>query len=415
MSCRDELQERITHVVRRADTCSGCGACAHVSTRVTFALDGRGHLRPKVIRPPATEAEAGDERRQFDAVCPGLLSQAPRLQNAKHHKVFGSYISAWEGQAVDSEIRFGGGSAGVLTALTIWMTESGIAERGIGVAAKGDESRRTVPISITTREEALRAAGSRYAPVSTLAAYDLAGHDAYVGRPCEVDALRQLQDFRQIPADDRPPSLTFFCAGVPGQAATDSLIHSLGTEPTEARNLRYRGNGWPGEFTFEDGQGNVQRLSYEKSWGMHLGRDLPWRCKLCPDGTGSSADIAVGDFWEADERGFPVFLDKDGTSVVIARTVRGQEWLMRAAREGVLQLSGIDLDNVAQVQPLQVERKRTLFVRLAGRILGGRPVPRYRGYRLLASSTLSPKKLAKAFLGTLERTIRKTHHVTPDL
>ncbi|MBE1547991.1 coenzyme F420 hydrogenase subunit beta [Mycobacterium sp. OAS707] len=415
MTGRDELEERIAHVVRRADTCSGCGACSHVSSRVTLALDERGHLRPRVSCPPATAAEAREERHQFDAICPGLRLEAPDLAKLKHHKVFGGYVSAWEGQASDAQIRFAGGSAGVLTALTLWMIDSGIAKGAVGVAPDADESRRTVSVSVMKREEALRSAGSRYAPVSTLAAYDVTGRDVYVGRPCEAGALRQLQDYRLVPAGDRPPSLSFFCAGVPSQAATDDLIRSFGTEPAKARILRYRGNGWPGDFTFEDECGNAKRLSYEKSWGEHLGRDLPWRCKLCPDGTGASADIAVGDFWEADERGFPTFSDRDGTSVVIARTERGHNWLLRAASEGVLHLSSIDLDGVARVQPLQTERKRTLVVRLIGRVLAGRPVPSYHGYHLVASTTLNPKKLAKAFLGTLERSLFKARYRTPEL
>jgi coenzyme F420 hydrogenase subunit beta len=382
---------------------------------VTFALDERGHLRPRVKCPPSTAAEAREERRQFDAICPGVRLQAPQDKNLKHHRVFGGYVSAWEGRACDAQIRFAGGSAGVLTALTLWMIESGIAEGAVGVAPDADESRRTVSVSVMKREEALRSAGSRYAPVSTLATYDLAGRDVYVGRPCEAGALSQLQDYRHVSASRRPPSLSFFCAGVPSQAATDDLIRSLGTEPAEARTLRYRGNGWPGDFTFEDECGNVRRLSYEKSWGEHLGRDLPWRCKLCPDGTGASADIAVGDFWEADERGFPTFSDRDGTSVVIARTERGHDWLLRAAGEGVLHLSNIDLDAVARVQPLQTERKRTLVVRLIGRAVAGRPVPNYRGYHLVTSMTLNPKKLAKAFLGTLERTRVKARYRTPEL
>jgi coenzyme F420 hydrogenase subunit beta len=399
----------------RAQSCSGCGACVQVSARVALSLDGGGQLRPQVVSPPTSAHEARRERRQFDAVCPGRRSQVPHVRSTKHHKVFGAYVSAWEGKAVDPEVRFAGGSAGVLTALTVWMTQSGIAQGAVGVAAATNESRRTVPVSITTRDEALRAAGSRYAPASTLASYDVAGREAYVGRPCEAAALRQLQDSLRVPVGGRPPSLTFFCAGMPSQDATDALIRSLGTEPAEARNLRYRGNGWPGAFTFEDGHGTVKQLSYEKSWGGCLGRDLPWRCKLCPDGTGGSADIAVGDFWDADARGFPLFAERDGTSVVIARTDRGHEWLMRAAADGVLLLSGIDLNKVAQVQPAQTLRKRTLIFRLMGRVLGGRPVPRYRGYRLLASVTLNPKQLTKALLGTLRRTVRESNHRTSTL
>lgn len=247
---------------------------------------------------------------------------------------------------------------------------------------------RTVPVTITSRKEALTAAGSRYAPVSALDGFDVSS-DAIVAKPCEISALARLR--RLDPSGEDPLTLSFFCAGTPSQSATRSLVTKLGVEVDRATSVRYRGNGWPGEFVATDGKARGA-LSYDDSWGKHLGRDLQWRCKICPDGTGEDADIAVGDFWKADERGYPLFDNADGESVVIARTQRGHDLLMKVAREGVIALGEVDLDDAERIQPLQRARKRALLLRLLARSFALRNVPRVsRGTHPFAALSHSPR------------------------
>lgn len=400
----DHLALSIRRVVDSSQTCSGCGACALVSDRVTMQLDDSGNLRPTVAARQA-DTNSREEHKQFERVCPGVRVTSERSTAPQKHSVFGGYVSAWEAVAIDDETRFAGSSAGVITAMTEWLRSTGVTTGTIGAAADGLAPRRTIAVQIQTRDEALRAAGSRYAPVSTLASYDPRGGQALVAKPCEANALAAIHREYGTRPDARPPVISFFCAGTPSQRATDSLVEELGLQPDQLTELRYRGKGWPGEFYARDVAGRAAAVTYEQAWGAHLGRELPWRCKLCPDGTGGDADIAVGDYWAADARGFPVFGDAPGVSVAIARTRRGHEWLVKAAEHGILALSPVELDDVARVQPLQSERKQTLTWRLLGRVLAGRPVPRYRGFRLLLATTLKPRKVAKAFLGTVERTL----------
>lgn len=376
----DHLARAVNKVVRN-DNCSGCGACTLISGRVTMTLTD-DYMRPEVGGGgggPADRAEAAS----FNRVCPGARLVAPSARGRREHATFGPYLAAFEGFAADANVRDQGSSAGVLTALTRFLIDSGRAREVIGTAASRSTPSRTVPVRITTREQALQSAGSRYAPVSNLAAYSpLDGGQAIVGKPCEVSAATQW--FDDSGETTRPVLLSFFCAGVPAQSATNKLVEQLGVRVEDLESLRYRGEGWPGSFVATDASGNVGRLSYEDSWGAHLGKTVQWRCKLCPDGTGGHADVAVGDFWQADERGFPIFDDQQGNSAVIARTRAGLDLLESAARAGVIVLSPVDLDEVAAIQPLQVKRKQQLAGRLVGRMLAGKSVPRYRGYDLLA-------------------------------
>jgi coenzyme F420 hydrogenase subunit beta len=336
-------------------------------------------------------------------VCPGRLVRLPGEPDRRHHDVMGEYVEAFSGEATDPTTRHEGSSAGVLTAISTWLLETDRSKGVLTATSDPRSPRHTVPVKITTRDEALRTAGSRYAPVSMAGRSDLQANDAFVGKPCEVAAMRALDSNNSFDADRRP-YLSFFCAGTPSQHDTDRLVEFLGGSPAEVTSLRYRGRGSPGDFSYTDPYGSGA-LSYAESWGVHLGKSLPWRCKLCPDGTGGVADIAVGDYWEADTAGFPILSETGGTSIVIARTHRGLAWLRAAANDGVITLRPLNLDKVAATQPLQRERKLTLWWRLAGRMLAGRPVPSYRGFRLSRVATRNPREVLRAFGGTLRRSV----------
>ncbi|WP_208856886.1 Coenzyme F420 hydrogenase/dehydrogenase, beta subunit C-terminal domain [Rathayibacter oskolensis] len=395
----------IARVVENGN-CSGCGACALLSDRVSMVYSDDGWMRP-TIDPDSISRE--EERRHtslFEQVCPGSRMRRQERGDRKDHETFGLHVSAWRAFAADPAVRDAGSSAGVLTALTQHIVTAGIASTVIGARSDIETPRRTVPVRITTREEALASSGSRYAPVSALSGYlDSSDRAALVGKPCEATAARRLHLESGKSEADLPILLSFFCAGTPSQRATDRLIEKLGVVPDDVTSLRYRGNGWPGHFVAESPSASGS-VTYDDSWGKHLGRDLQWRCKICPDGTGEDSDVSVGDFWKADEKGYPLFDDAQGMSVAIARTDRGHALLLAAAAAGLIVLEPVDLDEVARIQPLQVNRRRTLAVRLAARLLAGKRIPRFEGYSLVLRSARHPRLAAKTFLGTLARSWR---------
>lgn len=408
---RDSLQSAVHSVVGVSQTCSGCGGCERVSERISLQMTDGGQLRPVVSAAspdgPHDPRQAKNEAALFKRICPGRVVNLPREENRKFHPVMGEYVASFAGESTDPRVRFEGSSAGVLTALSGWLIESGRVGGALTAASSASSPRHTVPIRIMSREDALASSGSRYAPVAMAGRSDLRREDAFVGKPCEVAALREFERQTNDGASERP-FLSFFCAGTPSQHDTDRLIEFLGGTPSRVSQLRYRGRGAPGNFEFTDDKISA-RLSYSESWGVHLGRNLPWRCKLCPDGTGGVADIAVGDYWEADSAGFPVLGETAGTSVVLARTHRGLAWLRAAEADGVLSLRELELDRVAATQPLQSERKHSLFWRLAGRLAAGRPIPRFNGFRLLRVANRTPTRILRALGGTYRRSLGTQH------
>lgn len=400
---RNLLHVEIAEVVQRGN-CSGCGACALLDKDVALALADDGFIRPRVSSSESSETDP-TALVEFRRSCPGISVTAQRPVDATRHDFLGPIVSIWEAYALDEDIRFTGSSGGTLTALNEWLLATGQIDSVVVAAASESGPERTESSAARTRSDVVRAAGSRYAPTANAAVADIDNPgSAVVGKPCEIAALRALAKSR----DQQPPLLlSFFCAGVPSQHATDSLIRVLGVdEDAELAEVRYRGHGWPGDFYAEDVRGNSVRATYDDSWGKHLGPAVQQRCKLCPDGVGESADISAGDFWRADAKGYPDFTDQDGLSVLIARTRRGEEVIRRAAQDGVISVRAVDTDDVAAVQPFQVVRRATLLGRLAGSRLAGHPTPRYRGFRLWRLSLRSPVRTLRAMAGTFRRARR---------
>lgn len=393
------LDSAIDGVLAR-DACSGCGLCAQLDAGVEMQLDERGFMRPR-----RTGASRPVERAEqiFARSCPGVVVTAPALPaGAKRHPELGTYLEAWQAWATDPEVRRAGSSGGVLTALNTWLLSSGRAARVTGAAGAEENVRRTVPVTITTREEALSAAGSRYAPVSALANADaLTAGSSVTGKPCEISALRRAASDL---VDGEPPlMLSFFCAGTPSQHATDTLLQNLGIAPEhDVRALRYRGDGWPGRFQARTDDLEVS-ADYDESWGRVLGPTTQWRCKVCVDGVGESADIVCADSWATDERGYPVFVEGDGVSALIARTARGLEAIQAAVAAGVIELGPLEMSQLASAQPLQTARRRFLFARMLGSRLAGRRPPRYRGFGLLRLTLEKPREAVRTLRGTYRR------------
>ncbi|MGC5172275.1 Coenzyme F420 hydrogenase/dehydrogenase, beta subunit C-terminal domain [Micromonospora sp. DT81.3] len=391
------LREKVRDVVAR-DACSGCGMCTRLDSGLEMRLDAGGHLRPVEAR-PASESPGAEAA--FDASCPGVRVSAQKPRGAERHPLLGSAFGVWEAWATDSEIRYAGSSGGALTALHAWLVTSGRAARVTGAAADPLNPRRSVPVTITTRAEALEAAGSRYAPVAALSNPDvLAPGSAVSGKPCEISAMRAAVGAL---GGEPPLLLSFFCAGTPSQGATDRLLDRLGIGPDEKVDaMRYRGNGWPGRFAARAGETEVD-ADYEESWGSTLGPTTQWRCKVCPDGVGESADIVSADSWATDERGYPVFVEGAGVSALIARTTRGLAVIEEAIAEGVLEVRPLAMPHLADAQPLQTARRRYLLARLWGSRFAGRVPPRYTGFELARLGLPHPRQFVRVLRGTYRR------------
>lgn len=398
--------------VRRSHLCTGCGACASLEPQrfrmVDFIDEGR---RPVVQTnaPPETGLAMAARpgvglQHDYDATDTELLSDLG--------PAWGPVYRVIEGHAGDPAIRFAGSSGGAATALALFCLEQR-AMHGV-LHTTADRERPYLNRTVFSRDRSglLAATGSRYAPSSPCEGLDQVlaadGPCVFIGKPCDVAALRRAEKNSPALRDNIGLSIAFFCAGVPSTAATLELAKRQGA-PSAAhiRSLRYRGNGWPGQWTlgYDDEQDNrlSSRMTYAESWHF-LQKRRQWRCYVCADHTGEFADIAVGDPWYREIR--PGEL---GSSLIVARTRRGLELLQAAVDAGYLEEVRDDPSLLPRSQPNLIGARGNLWARLSVLRLFGACTPSYSGFALLPFwlGELSIRDKLHSLLGTIRRIFRK--------
>ena len=386
--------------------CTGCGLCAGVSpSSVRMETAAPGFSRPQQV----AAVSVADERKIATA-CPGSVV-APWGAAPHRHVSWGPWRRIFTGHAQDENLRFAGSSGGALSALLIHALQTGQVDRALHVTTDPDHPTRHVLKWSSTPEDVVRNAGSRYASSSPLAEIDHVLADgrrtAFVGKPCDVSALRQLATVD--PRVDRifPLMISFFCGGIPSHNAADRMVRAMGLEPETLTRFRYRGNGWPGMARAESADGRVAEMSYAQSWGVHLSGEVQFRCKVCPDAVGGVADIACADAWYGDADGYPSFEEQDGRSLVISRTEAGDDLLTAAVAVGALAVEPLDVREIDRMQPAQARRKRLVVARTASCRVLIQPVPKMRGLDIgKAARTARVKEQVRNFLGTLRRILQ---------
>lgn len=389
--------------VDAARSCAGCGACAAIApAKIAMAVSDDGFLRPR-------QSAALDQREEetLAAVCPGRsMSQA--ADGREDHILWGPSVALWKGHATDAALRRQASSGGALSALLGHLLATGAVNFVVETTAADDIPYANQTVAAADASSVFAAAGSRYAPSAPLA--DLEKHlargepFAFVGKPCDVAALRALAKVDARIDRLVPFMISFFCAGVPSLEGAEAVIARMGYAPGEVARFRYRGDGWPGAAKAVAKDGAIRTLSYEESWGGVLSKHLQFRCKICPDGTGGAADVVCADAWECDARGYPLFDEKDGVSLVLARTEKGATLVRAAAEAGALHLEPAALADIAPMQPGQLKKKRLALSRLLALAVALRPAPAFTGYRLRAAAkTAGVGANVKSFLGTFRR------------
>lgn len=392
--------------VLRDDLCSGCGLCAGVAgSAIEMSVTPPGYNRPQIKGPVNAEAEA-----IIADSCPGS-KVAPWRGDLPPSPYWGPAEVILTGHARDEKVRFASSSGGAITALLIFALESGLVDRVVQVDADPKFPTRNRIVVSRTADQIISAAGSRYAASSPLASIvdelELSGCFAFVGKPCDISALRQLAKHDERVDRKIPLKLSFFCGGIPSHRGADNILTEMGLAGAELVSFRYRGNGWPGLAAARAVNGRTAEMTYELSWGHHLSKEVQFRCKICPDAVGGAADIACADAWYGGESGYPQFEELDGRSLIMVRSTVGRTLLDKAVAAGRLDVATLAEQEIILMQPAQARRKRLVKARFAAMLLAGRRPPRVEG--LLVDEASREARFAEKlrnFAGTFRRVIK---------
>lgn len=368
---------------------------------------------PGFLRPRQSAPLSDHQERMVAKACPGAeVARWDREPGAAIDPAWGPYRSILTGHATDERVRFVGSSGGFLTAMSHFALRAGLVDAVVNVRAGGADAPLANPINIVDSPEALLdAAGSRYGPSAPLATIARLLDDPrrflFVGKPCDVSALRQLGTLDARVAERFPIMLSFFCAGVPSLTGSRRVIEAMGLPASEVTAFRYRGNGWPGKARAETADGRSAEMDYETSWGGFLSKHVQFRCKICPDAVGGVADIACADAWFGGESGYPQFEDRAGRSLVMVRTAAGERLLAAALAEQAVAVEPSSLRDIDLMQPSQKHRKTLVRARTAALAATAMPRPRFRGVAVRDAARLAPlRDQLRNFLGTAWRIIK---------
>ncbi len=405
------MQFRNVQDVTEWGLCIGCGACAYICpsniTLVNVLNDG---IRPKLAK---SSCELCDSCLK---VCPGInvVHQAD-LDSSDYvpdmFKSWGPVLEVWEGFAADPELRRAGSSGGLASAISLYCIEQDGMHGLLHIGQDKKTPLKNETALSTSRAEILARAGSRYAPASPcdgLAMIETAPAPCtFIGKPCDIAAVQSARSVNHNLDKQIGVTIGIFCAGTPSSQGTLDLLKHQGIEPETVKEIRYRGNGWPGQFTAQTKESAVplEIMSYMDSWEF-LQKYRPYRCHLCPDATSEFADIACGDPWYRKiEEG------EQGHSLVIVRTERGKEVLRNAIQAGYVVLRKADPSILERSQREVLRKRGAVWGRILAMKLFGIPTPRFEGFSLFKNWLyLSFKDQVKSIAGTARRILLRGYY-----
>lgn len=364
--------------------CIGCGLCESIagSQNVQMTMTPEGRLRPMEIAPVQLE-----KVQQIYGSCPGTriggLPDSEIDETSKTDPIWGPYRRMDVGYAGDEQIRYKAATGGVMTALASHLLNSGEVDFILHVAASADKPMRTERQLSFTTAQVLDATASRYGPAAPLVdlmqLLERKQTFAFVGKPCDVTALRNLAE--QDPRVDQycRYKMAIVCGGASELGKSQDILDEFGIREQDLSLFRYRGYGNPGPTRLETKDGRSFEKTYNEMWDDEAGWRLQFRCKICADAIGEGADIAASDIWPG---GNPS-RDDAGFNGVITRTKKGEALLASALEAGALilenKLGPRDMDGF---QPHQVRKKQAVWSRLKGLKRAGQMVPEVTGLRI---------------------------------
>lgn len=380
--------------------CIGCGLCSSIigKDKCEMKLYPNGFYYPKI--------KGGDTKDKIvKDICPGI-----RVTDHQEHGVWGHVDMVAEAWSTDKDLRYRAASGGASSAIILYLLENNKVDAVLQVGVvDGDFLQNELKVS-RTRKEIFNNAQSRYAPALTL--YNLKqildiGKETYafVGKPCDIAGIKNFIEQYPVYKERIKYTISIFCAGMPSYNASKKTWQKSGNLEDPV-SLKYRGDGWPGNFKAVWKNGESYEISYNESWGKVLGKHLCFRCKICPDGIGLLADISVGDSWNT-LNGYPNFKEADGRNFCFIRTQNGVDIFNDAVQCGYLESRAFHVSNVQNMQRYQYARRHLVGWRIMASYILSMGQIKFRGLGLNVLALKSNKvKGLKEFIGTWKRFVK---------
>ena len=353
--------DNIDEVVK-AGLCTGCGTCAGVCPASAIGMCvSNGLFLPEVDLAKCTSCglclECCSGRSvDFEKLNLWLFGKKPE------DELLGNYLQCYVGHSNNNSIRFGSSSGGIATQLLILALEKGIIDGAIVARMRKDRPLETESFVARTSEEIVSASRSKYCPVAANEALECVlkekGRFAVVGLPCHIHSIRKAEKKISVLRKRIVLHIGLMCSHTASFRGTEFLLGKLNLKQENIALIAYRGRGWPGFMFIKLKDRSSLSVPYTGQWNAYgpvfsCFFFTPRRCLVCPDETNELADISLGDAWLPELRN-----ERNGESIVVARTEEGEELLSLACVAKVISLRHIGHEKVefSQREPLRFKK-----------------------------------------------------------
>lgn len=380
--------------------CIGCGLCQSYLGKDKCTMEIKnGFYFPRLLKETSSK-----ENKDIYNLCPAIHVEANSPQ-----KVWGDLERVYEGWSNDNNIRYKASSGGFITAIAIYLLETGQVDGILHVGkVNGEWLYNELTISYT-KNDIISKCQSRYAPSLTLNnIFQILDKDKskkylFIGKPCDITAIRNIQ--RKYPCYKKQFVLliSIFCGGMPSYTSSEKIAELLNKNNSAPINIKYRGEGWPGDCKVIYKDGTSGSYSYHYSWSKILSPSIIFRCKICPDGIGLLSDISVGDSWNTKD-GYPDFNEDDGRSLIFVRNNKALKIIQDALDKKYITLREFSTSNMKEIQPAQYRKRLQMGIRILAAQLMTHNMLKFSNLCMFRHSLgVNPVEAIKIFKGTIIR------------
>lgn len=332
------------------DLCTGCGICSGACPSEAISIKVKeGRFLPEINNNICRNSKGC--HRCYD-ICPGVGVNLVDLAKKTTHKdsLIGGFISCYVGYSTNKDLRYHAASGGLVTQFLIWLLENNVVD-GV-IVTKFDKSNPLKATSFIARnkEEICSAKSSKYAPVSLHTALKelkkiKEGRYVVVGLPCHIQGFRKFEKVDKKIASKIVGHFALFCSASRTFNFTEYVMKERGIKLEDIDYLSYRDRGNQGGLV-AIGKDFDYYEDYRKYCHPLKSIFNPRRCLLCIDHYGELSDISFGDINIP-----PYNEDKIGINSVIVRDATWNSLLMKAYKDGCIQIDKIEATKINQSQP----------------------------------------------------------------